>query len=62
MDQSSTAKLRLDQRLTGRRNWISKEELEKELAALPDVSNKIAEQDPEEGGEPAAESPASDSP
>ena len=33
--------LRLDRRLVGRRGWIAPEELERELAALPDVSDKI---------------------
>jgi hypothetical protein len=43
MDRKSTRNLRLDQRLTARKNWISSAELEKELSALPDVSHKIAE-------------------
>jgi hypothetical protein len=32
--------LRLDRRLLKRRGWLSEEELEKELAALPDVAEK----------------------
>ncbi len=37
--------LKLDRRLVRRRNWITKEELEKGLEALPDVSHKIARDD-----------------
>ena len=48
MDRRSTQKLRLDRRLIRRRGWISQEELERELAALPDVSAKIAEPEPQE--------------
>lgn len=40
MDRESTQKLRLDRRLIGRRTWISPEELNRELEALPDVSSK----------------------
>lgn len=50
-------KLRLDRRLTDRRGWIDPKELERELAALPDVSAKIA---PDETGAGAGESPAAD--
>lgn len=32
--------LRLDRRLLKRRGWLSEKELEKELAALPDVADK----------------------
>jgi hypothetical protein len=42
MDRESTRRLRLDRRLVRRRGWLSEEELERELAALPDVSHKIA--------------------
>lgn len=49
MDRQSTSRLRLDRRLIGRRRWISKEELEAELASLPDVSHKVAP--PEEQSE-----------
>jgi hypothetical protein len=44
-------KLRLDRRMLDRRGWIPQNELERELAALPDVSDKIAAT--EEAGEPA---------
>lgn len=42
MDRESMKRLRLDRRLIRRRGWVSKEELERELTALPDVSHKIA--------------------
>jgi hypothetical protein len=63
MDRESTQRLRLDRRLIRRRGWLSEEELERELAALPDVSHKIAPV----GGEPAeppeqTETPPTDSP
>ena len=53
MDRKSTKNLRLDRRLAGRKNWISPADLEKELSALPDVSDKIAErkEEPESSGE-----------
>ncbi len=40
MNRDSMQKLRLDRRLTGRRDWISRKELERELEALPDASHK----------------------
>lgn len=52
MDRESTQRLRLDRRLIRRRGWVSEEELQRELAALPDVSHKIAPV----GGEPSAPS------
>lgn len=53
-------KLRLDRRLIDRRGWIAPQELQRELAALPDVSSKVA---PTEDAAPAAsESPAADNP
>jgi hypothetical protein len=52
-------KLRLDRRLLDRRGWISPQELERELAALPDVSAKVAPS--EEASTASAESPAADS-
>ena len=42
MDQQSLRDLRLDRRLIRRRNWIARDELERELAELPDSSHKIA--------------------
>jgi hypothetical protein len=59
MDRETISKLRLDRRLTGRRGWISPDDLERELEALPDVSEKVAQ----EGGDdaqPLAEAPSAD--
>ena len=50
MDRKSMRRLRLDRRLIRRRGWVSEEDLERELTALPDVSHKIAPV----GGAPAA--------
>ena len=56
MNRESTEKLRLDRRLINRPGWISRAELEKNLEALPDVSDKIAPL--EEAEEPSKASPA----
>ena len=40
MDYDHTHKLKFDRRLLRRRGWVDPEELEKELADLPDVSHK----------------------
>jgi hypothetical protein len=50
MDRKAMQQLRLDKRLLRRPDWISREELERELDNLPDVSHKIAEPEPEEPG------------
>jgi hypothetical protein len=50
-------KLRLDRRMLDRRSWIAPKDLERELAALPDVSAKIA---PVEEPAAAEASPPSD--
>ena len=50
-------KLRLDHRLLRRRGWIDPEELEKELADLPDVSHKAQPQGEEEATSPEPEEP-----
>jgi hypothetical protein len=42
MDRRSTEQLRLDRRLIRRREWITREELERALAELPDGSHKAA--------------------
>lgn len=57
MDRRSTARLKLDRRLIRRRGWISKEELERELADLPDVSAKIADQEPQDVDAPVERNP-----
>jgi hypothetical protein len=40
MNRQAMQKLRLDRRLTARKNWMSRDELDRELEALPDVSHK----------------------
>lgn len=59
MIEPALRKLRLDRRLLDRRGWIDRKELDRELAALPDVSAKIAPQEPlpDESGSPVADSP-----
>ena len=42
MDRKSLERLKLDWRLIRRRNWISSDELRRELDALPDVADKVA--------------------
>ena len=49
--------LRLDRRALRRRDWVSPDELARELAALPDVASKIAEPEPEPAGAAGAEAP-----
>jgi len=46
MVHKSLESLRLDQRLRRRRGWLTEDEREKELAGLPDVSDKIGRNDP----------------
>jgi hypothetical protein len=48
MDRETVSKLRLDRRLSRRRGWISPDDLERELEALPDLSHKIAPPQDEE--------------
>ena len=49
MNRDSVQKLKTDRRLIHRRGWISKAELQKQLDALPDVSDKIAPPEDSEG-------------
>ncbi len=42
MDRENLERLRLDVRLIGRRGWILQKDLERDLAELPDVADKIA--------------------
>ena len=58
MDHRSMQMLRLDKRLIRRRDWISRKDLEKELSALPDVSDKIAEVQIDDDERNAEETPA----
>jgi hypothetical protein len=55
MDRDSMERLKLDRRLTGRRNWISPEELARALEALPDASHKIARTDTAEPAQSSTE-------
>ena len=55
MNRDSMKALQLDRRLLRRRGWIAPEELDKELAALPDVADKAAP--PEVESEPAEAAP-----
>ena len=41
MNRKSTEKLRMDRRLIERNSWISRKDLDREIAALPDVTHKI---------------------
>jgi hypothetical protein len=62
MNRDSIQKLRLDRRLIRRSGWISAQELEQELAALPDVSEKLTtlgEVEDREESDPDAEPAAS---
>ena len=56
MDRETMSKLRLDKRLIRRRGWISRDDLDRELEALPDVSSKIAQIE-EPDGEPGTPEP-----
>lgn len=56
MDRKSMSQLKFDKRLAHRRGWIEQEELKTELAALPDVADKIAPDEPEEPESPAPRS------
>ena len=47
MDQKAMQQFRYDRRLIRRRGWIGREELERALEALPDVSDKIAPREEE---------------
>jgi len=57
MAYDDNRKLKLDRRLLRRRGWIDPEELEKELADLPDVSHKAQPQGEEEEPSPESEEP-----
>ncbi len=49
MDLKSLERLKLDWRLIRRRNWISSDELRQKLDALPDVADKVAPIEEDEG-------------
>ncbi len=62
MQNRSKDLMRMDRRLLERPGWITPEEVEKELASLPDVEDKIDQREDEPTGEgdaaPAAGSEA----
>ena len=49
MDRKSLEWLKLDRRLIRRRNWIPSKELQRELDSLPDVADKAAPIEVDEG-------------
>ena len=58
MIDEALKKLRLDRRLSDRPGWASKEELERALSGLPDVSDKIAPpEEPPPAGAPETPGP-----
>ena len=58
MNNESIAKLRVDRRLHRRRGWIATKELQDELDALPDVSDKILDSRDDAPGSESGETPA----
>jgi len=60
MDRRSLENMKLDRRLIKREGWISEEELQRQLEALPDVADKVASDD-EEASDEGAESAGSES-
>jgi hypothetical protein len=52
MDGDEVKKLKVDRRLIGRRGWISPEELEAALEALPDSAHKAKRPGEESSGDP----------
>ena len=55
-----TRNLKFDRRLLRRRGWVDPEELEKELADLPDVSHKALFPGEDEEPSPPPEEPGQD--
>jgi hypothetical protein len=49
VDRKSLEQLKLDRRLIRRPNWIPSKELQRELDALPDVADKVAPIEEDEG-------------
>jgi len=41
MDRESLERLRFDRRLQNRRGWLGHDELDRHLATLPDVADKL---------------------
>jgi len=62
MDKESIAALKFDVRMARRREWVDPEELEQELASLPDCADKIQEPTDDSAAPAAADSsPSPDS-
>ena len=60
MTYDYTRKLKFDRRLLRRRGWVDPEELEKELADLPDVSDKAQPLGEEEPSQESDQPPPQD--
>ena len=54
MENRSRDRMRVDRRLLERSGWITPEELERELAALPDVADKIDSRESDPSGDEAS--------
>ena len=54
MNLEAERKLKFDRRMQGRPGWASEEEVQAELASLPDSAEKVADEEDEEGAETEA--------
>ena len=54
MNLEAERKMKFDRRMEGRPGWASKEELQAELASLPDSVDKIGDAEEEPASEPEA--------
>ncbi len=57
MDRNSIDKMKFDRRLVRRQDWVTRDELEKQLEALPDVSHKVATDDDSPKNSPEGDTP-----
>ena len=61
MDNESTSRLKFDRRLATRRGWVEPDELEQELASLPDAADKmVALDEPAEASQETSAGPAAE--
>ncbi len=60
MNIEAERKLKFDRRMEGRAGWASEEELQAELASLPDSADKIGSEEEESDSAPESESLESD--
>jgi hypothetical protein len=58
MNLEAERKLKFDRRMQGRPGWASEEEVQAELASLPDCVDKIAEEKEDATSGSGVESPA----